>query len=230
MAYRSEKRTDRWKAITAVAAVHLVLGAVIITGLNVEMVRDTVERLQSFDVTLEQPPPEQPPPEVRQDRAEQPEGETGAAPTEIVAPEPRIPTEQPVAAAPVAGTGTASTTGTGTSGQGPGAGSGRTGTGGGGTGAPGAGNTPARLVRNISRSDYRRLTSGRMPAGSAGLAIGVDRTGRVNSCRVVHSSGDPVIDAGLCPLVAARLRFEPARDAQGRPIPYFTQYMARWRR
>lgn len=228
MAYRSADQKDRWKAITAVVAVHLVLGAVIITGLNVQIVREAVDRLQSFDVTLEQqPPPEPPPPQVQQDRAKEPEGASGARPTEVVAPERRIPTEQPIAAAPVAGTGTASTTGTGASGTGPGAGGSGTGAGGGGSGA---GNTPARLVRNLTRADYRRLTGGRMPAGSAGLAIRVGTSGRVDSCRVEHSSGDPAIDAGLCPIVAARLRFEPARDARGRPIPYFTNYMARWRR
>ena len=207
---------------------HVVLGAVIVTGLNVDIVRDAVDRLQSFDVTLEQPPPpEEPPPEIQQDRAQEPEGASGAQPSPIVAPEPRVPTENPIAAAPIAGTGTSSSTGTGTSGTGPGAGGSGTGAGGGGSGA---GNSPARLVRNLTRSDYRRLTGGRMPAGSAGLAIRIDRAGRIDSCRVEHSSGDAAIDAGLCPLVSARLRFQPARDAQGRPIPYYTNYLARWRR
>jgi protein TonB len=69
-----------------------------------------------------------------------------------------------------------------------------------------------------------------MAQGSAGLAVGVNTSGRVDSCRVEHSSGDAVIDAGLCPLVSARLRFDPARNARGQPIPYFTHYLATWRR
>ena len=229
MAYRYEKK-GRWKAIAAVVAVHLVLGAVIVTGLNVEIVGRAIDRLETFDITLDQPPPEDPPPPpLEADREKEPEGATGARPSEIVAPEPEIevPTLQPIAAAPVAGTGVSSATGTGTSGSGPGSGGSVTGTGGGGTGA---GNSPARLVRNLTHSDYRRLTSGRMASGSAGLAIGVSAGGRVESCRVEHSSGDPVIDSGLCQLVASRLRFDPARNAQGQPIPFFTHYRATWRR
>lgn len=226
MAYRSGNSNDRWKAIAAVAAIHVALGAALLTGLNVEIVRQTIERMQAVDIQLEKPPPEPPPPELEQDKAPRPEGETGRKPTEIVAPKPKLPTAQEVAAAPVAGTGSASSTGSGTSGSGPGAGAGGSGAGGGGSGA---GNTPARLVRNISRSDYRQLTGGRMPAGSAGLGIRIAPNGLVDSCRVEHGSGDPAIDAGLCPLVTARLRFEPARDASGRPIAYFTHYMARWR-
>ena len=233
MSYRAANRKDRWKAIAAVAAVHVVLGAVIVTGLNVEIVGRAIERLETFDISLPKPPPEEPPPPLEPNRAKLEEGAAGrkAEPSPIVAPEPRIevPTRQEVVAAPVAGTGTASSAGAAASGTGTGAGGSGAGRGGGGAG-DGAGMTPARLVRNLSRSDYRRLTGGRMPAGQAGLAIRVNRSGVVDSCRVEHSSGDSVIDAGLCPLISARLRFDPARDAQGRPIPYFTNYMARWRR
>lgn len=229
MAYRSDNRGDRWKAIAAVIAVHLVLGAVILTGLNVKTIKRAVDRLQTFDITLDQAPPQEPPPPLQENRAKKPEGQSGRKPSEIVAPEPRIevPTVQPVAAAPEAGTGTASSTGSGTSGSGPGAGSGGSGAGGGGTGA---GNIPARLVRNLSRSDYRSLTGGRIAQGSAALAIRVDPAGRVDSCKVIRSSGDSQVDSGICGLVARRLRFEPARDSAGRPIPYFTNYLATWRR
>ncbi|QNM82718.1 hypothetical protein H8M03_12110 [Sphingomonas sabuli] len=227
MAYRSADSRDKWKAVAAVLAVHAVLGALIVSGLNVDMVRKTIERMQAIDIRLDPPPPEPPPPPVvTEAKAPKPEGETGRKPTEIVAPKAKLPTPQPVVAAPVAGTGFASSTGSGTSGTGPGAGAGGNGPGGGGTGA---GNTPARLVRNLTRGDYRQLTGGRMPAGQAGLAIAVGPSGRVESCRVEYSSGDPAIDAGLCPLVRSRLFFEPARDVTGRPIGYMTKYAARWR-
>lgn len=230
MAYRSADRKDRWRAIAAVVAVHVVLGAAILSGLNVEIVTRAIDRLETFDIRIDQPPPEEPPPPaLMANRPQKEEGATGAKASEIVAPEPEVPvpTAQQVAAAPVAGSGTSSATGTGTSGSGTGAGASGTGAGGGGTGA---GGIPARLVRNLSRSDYRRLTGGRMASGSAGLAIRVSASGLVDSCRVEISSGDPVIDSGLCPLVAARLRFEPARNAQGQPVPYFINYRAIWRR
>jgi periplasmic protein TonB len=206
-----------------------ILGFGVITGLNVDMVSRAVEHLQAFDITLPKPPPpEQPPPRPRP----KPKPKAQAAPaapkaSPIVAPKPEVqlPTRQVIAAAAQAGTGASSANGQGGAGTGTGAGGAGTGLGGG-----GGGNIPARLIRNLSRSDYRRLTAGRLPQGSAGLAIRVDTSGRVDSCRVEHSSGDSVIDSGLCPLIAAELLFQPARNASGRPIPYFTHYLATWRR
>lgn len=209
------------------AAVHVALGAAILTGLNVNLVEEVSERLETFDVALEEPPPEQPPPPPEQAQEEQ---GAPAAPkaSPVVAPEPevQVPTQNPIAAAPEAGTGASSAAGQGGVGTGTGAGGTGTGTG---TGA-GAGGTPARLVRNLTNSDYRSLTGNRIRQGSAALALGVDAAGRVASCRAVRSSGDSVVDSGICALVSRRLRFDPARDAQGRPIPYSTNYMATWNR
>lgn len=205
-----------------------ILGFGVITGLNVAMVSRAVEHLQAIDITLPKPPPEQPPQKPKPKPRPKAEG-APAAPkaSPIVAPKPEVqlPPRQVIAAAAQAGTGASSSIGQGGAGTGTGAG----GTGSG-AGSGGGGNTPARLVRNLSRSDYRQLTAGRLPQGAAGLAIRVDAGGRVDSCRVEHSSGDPVIDSGLCPLIAARLLFQPARNAAGQPIPYFTHYLATWRR
>jgi protein TonB len=60
------------------------------------------------------------------------------------------------------------------------------------------------------------------------LALRVEPSGLPSNCRVVRSSGDRVVDGGLCPLVLSRLRFRPALDDQGRPIPYQLQYVATW--
>jgi protein TonB len=205
-----------------------ILGFGVVTGLNVSMVSRAVEHLQAFDITLPRLPPEPPRPKPHPRPKPKAEG-APAAPkaSPVVAPKPEVqlPARQEIAAAARAGTGASSSSGQG--GAGTGTGAGGTGTG---AGSGGGGNTPALLVRNLSRSDYRRLTAGRLPQGSAGLAIRVDSGGRIDSCRVEHSSGDPVIDAGLCPLIASRLLFQPARSASGQPIPYFTHYLATWRR
>ena len=203
-----------------------ILGFGVITGLNVDMVSRAVEHLQAFDISLPKPPP---PERARPKPKPKPRAEGApAAPkaSPVVAPKPvvEVQTTQPLSAArqPDAGASTSS----GQGGAGTGTGAGGTGSG---LGSGGGGNTPARLVGNLSRADYRRLTAGRLQQGSAGLAIRVNSSGRVDSCSVERSSGDPVIDAGLCPLVSARLRFEPARNARGQPIPYFTHYLAIWR-
>jgi periplasmic protein TonB len=230
MAYRSEDKSDRWKAIAGVLLVHVVLGAAILTGLNVNMAGEAVERLETFDVSIPEapPPPPPPPPEQAQEQQGAP-----AAPraSPIVAPEPEVevPTPNPMAAAPEAGSGASSAAGQGGAGTGTGAGGTGTGAGRGG-GGTGAGVTPVKLVRNLTHADYRRLTGGRLRAGSAALALRVDRQGRVDSCRVVRSSGNAQVDAGICGLIEQRLRFEPARDPQGRPISSSINYMATWRR
>ncbi|HEX2804115.1 MAG TPA: hypothetical protein VHN55_09080 [Sphingomicrobium sp.] len=229
MAYRAGNTRDRWKASVGAVAVTAILGAGILSGLNVDTVSSVVDRLRTFDIAIPEPaPPEQPPPKPQPKQAKEEEAAPAAPkPSPIVAPEPKVevPTRQDVAAAERAGTGTSSSAGQGGAGTGTGSGGAGTGRGGG-----GAGNTPALLVRNLTRSDYRSLTGGRMPAGAAGVAIRVNAGGRVDSCSVEHSSGDSTIDAGLCPLIRSRLRFQPARDAQGRPIPFYTHYRATWRR
>lgn len=231
MAYRSADRSDRLKAIAAVLAVHVVLGAVIVTGLNVEIISRAVEKLETFDIVLQQPPPEQPPPpQVEADRAPEEAGAPGkiADPTPIVAPEPRIrlPVQSPVATSQTPGTGAASSSGAGTAGTGTGAGG--TGSGRGGGGRDFSKFTPARLIRNLSRSDYRQLAAGRMPTGRAMVALKVEPDGRASSCRVVRSSGDSAVDLGLCPLITRRLLFRPALDDLGRPVPYGLEYVATW--
>ncbi len=214
--------------MAAAIAVTGLLGAGLLSGLNVTMINHAVERLQTFDLAAPKPPQKKPPPKPKPKHAKERKPAPAAAKASpVVAPKPEVelPTQQVVAAARQAGSGVSSSSGQGGSGAGTGAGGAGTGTGGG-----GAGNTPARLVRNLSRSDYRRLAGGRMESGSAGLAIRVNASGRVNSCSVEHSSGDPAVDSGLCPLVQSQLRFEPARNARGQPIPFYTHYRAIWRR
>ena len=229
-------RRDRARALVAVALVHLALGAAILTGLNVRSVAHTIERLKTFDITEAPPPPPEPPPppQPRQSRPEQEEGAAGkkAEPTPVVAPKPRVvvPATPPVVAAPIAGTGNSNRAGAALAGSGTGAGGSGTGRGGRGTGPDFSRYTPARLIENIRNSDYRAIVGGRMSAGSAMVSLNVEPSGRTNQCRVVRSSGDPEIDAALCPLITRRLRFDPARDDRGRPIAYSLQYVPRWTR
>jgi protein TonB len=224
--YVADDRMDRWKAIVAVVAVHVLLALVIIGGLNVRLVSAAVERLQTFDIVPPEPPPPVPAP-PRHDAAKKPEGAAAkkAEPSPVVAPPTPLPVQTPNPAAEVAGTGDASTSGAAASGNGTGAGGSGNGTGGGDYSKF----TPARLVRNLTRSDYHELAEGRLPTGRAMVSLRVEPSGFPSSCRISRSSGDSVVDAGLCPLVLSRLRFRPALDDQGRAIPYQLQYVATWR-
>jgi periplasmic protein TonB len=224
-------RPDQAKAVAAVVAVHVLLAVAILAGLNVRMVSEAVDRLKTFDVREVPPPPVKPPPPARKPQPmKKPAGAPAprAEPSPIVAPPPKLPLPSPIPAAKIAGTGSASSSGASASGTGTGAGGSGNGAGGG-----GYGNfsrfTPARLVRNLSRGDYRLIAGGRMPAGAAMVSLLVRPTGLPSNCRIVRSSGDPYVDSGLCPLVVERLRFRPALDDQGRPVPYQLQYVATWR-
>jgi protein TonB len=229
--YGGTERTERAKALAGVILVHLALGAIVISGLNVRFVQHAVDSLQTFDIKDVVPPPPPPPPPARSQKAKEEAGAPAkkANPTTVVAPKPKIPlpVQPPIVAAPVAGTGSASSSGAAAAGSGTGAGGAGNGRGGGGSGDF-SGFTPARLVRNLTRRDYRDLAAGRMPAGRAMLSLQLDADGIPVGCSVARSSGDPYVDAGLCPLVSRRLRFEPARDDEGRPIPYRLNYVANW--
>lgn len=206
------------------------VGAAIVAGLNVNVVSQAVERLKTFNLAQPPPPPPPPPPpkplpEPQMKKAAGAPAKT-AEPSPVVAPPPKIPAPSPLPAATVAGAGSASTSGAGTSGTGTGAGG--TGNGRGAGGPDYSRFTPAQLIRNLTRGDYRSIAQGRLSSGRAMVSLRVEPTGVPSNCRVVRSSGDPVVDSGLCPLIEARVRFRPALDDQGRPIPYQLQYVATW--
>lgn len=232
--YRATAGQDRAKAWAGVLLVHVVLGAIILSGLNVRMVQHAVERLKTFDIRIPPPPPPEPPPPPapKAQRAKEEEGAAGkkAEPTPVVAPKPRIviPAKPPVPAAPVAGTGSATTAGAALSGTGTGAGGSGIGRGGGGTGDF-TGYTPARMLNKIPDREYRRIAAGRIPYGSATISFRVNPDGRMSNCRIVRSSGDSYVDSIVCDAATRFLRFSPARDPDGRPITQDMRYTPTWR-
>jgi len=225
-------RPERAAAIAAVVAIHVVLAIVILSGLDVRNVRRAVETMTTIAINEPPPPPpiQQPKPAPKPQAMKKPEGAPAkkAEPTPVVAPQPKLPVPSPIPAARVAGRGTSTQSGATLAGAGTGAGGSGTGTGGGGTGDYSR-VTPARLVRNLSRGDYRAIAAGRMPAGRAMMSIRIEPSGEVSNCRLLRSSGDPYVDSGLCPLITERLRFLPALDDRGRPIAYQLNYVATWR-
>lgn len=225
-------RAARTKAIVAVIAVHAALAAAILTGLNVEVVERAVERFQTIDVRIAPPPPPEPPPpppSSRPEKAKLEEGVEGkkAEPTPVVAPKPRLPVPSPVPASTVAGTGSATHPGAGRQGIGPGAGGSGTGPGGGGAGDYSR-FTPARIVRRIPDSEYRRISAGRIPQGSATITFRVNPDGRMSNCRVIRSSGDSYVDSIVCDAATRHMRFRPARDPNGRAVGQDLTYTPTW--
>jgi protein TonB len=220
-------RADRSKAIAAVVAVHAALAFVILTGLNVHMVGQAVDRLATFTVLEPAPPPPPPslPPRTRELKKQAGAPAPKTDPSPIVAPPPKLPLPSPIPAAKLAGTGTASSAGAASSGSG-------TGAGGSGNGPGGAGDfsrfTPARRITKIPNSEYRHLAATGLSRGRVGVTIKVEPDGSATNCRVARSSGDPGIDALMCRLTLRYVSFEPARDPAGRPVAQDVTFFPNW--
>lgn len=221
----------RATAIAGVVAVHAGLAAIILLGLNVRMVGHAIEQLKTFDV-IEPPPPPPPPPPAppptpRPQHMKKPAGAPArkAEASPIVAPPPKLPVKSSVVAAKIAGTGNAASSGAGVSGSG-------TGAGGFGAGPGGGGDfsrfTPARRISRIPDREYRHLASTGIASGSVGVTIKVNQDGRPSNCRVARSSGDRSVDALMCQLTLAFVRFDPARDPTGRPVAQDVTFFPNW--
>ena len=219
---------DRAKAMVAVAAVHVALAFIILSGLRVPIVSQAVEQLKTFNLAPPPPPPPVEPPPRPEPQSAMKEAAGAPAkttePSPVVAPTPPIPVQSPIPAAKVAGTGNASTSGAGTRGAGTGAGGTGSGPGAGGSG----GFTPARKLTKIPDSQYRRLAASGLRSGSVAINIHVNSDGTVSNCRVLRSSGSEYADSLMCQLTLAYVRFSPARDPSGRAIPQDVTWAPNW--
>ncbi|MFL6722323.1 MAG: TonB family protein [Sphingomonas sp.] len=223
-------RTDKAKAVAAVVAVHVALAFLILSGLNVGMMRRTVDQLTTININQPPPPPPvQPPPKPapKPQAMKKPEGAPAkkAEASPVVAPQPRLVAPSPVLASRIAGTGTAATSGAAAAGNGTGAGASGNGVGGGGDFSR---FTPARRISKIPDREYRMLAASGLQSGSVGVTIRVNPDGSVTNCRVARSSGDGSIDALMCQLTLRYIRFEPARDPYGRPVAQDVTFFPNW--
>lgn len=231
-----EKR--RQAAIAAgVAVIHAALGYYLI----LPSVIDVPPREAALSV-FEVPPPPTPPkeePKPAKPRTPKPEGAASAAnrkakPKPVVAPPPKVRIEvpPPVVAPPIASTGPDASAGAANI-EGPGTGAGGTGvglgSGGQGTGTGGGGGNGARWLKGrIKDSDYPRPASREKVGGTVVVNFDVGTDGRVSNCRIVASSGNDDLDETTCRLIMKRFRYQPATDAQGRPIPSTVGWKQFW--
>ena len=222
---------SRALAATAALALQGLIAYALLTGLSVRVVTALTPDLKVFDVA---PPPLPPPaPKIVPTKAKRAAGAAApphrrATPTPVVAPPPAIVLPPPpplIVAAPVVALGRAPDAGatdrdgpgTGAGGEGSGRGSG---SGNGGDGTGGGAMTHARQVAGEinGRRDYPRAARDAGLEGNLTTRYVIDRRGRIAACSIVQSSGYQILDAQTCRLAIARFRFEPARDADGRPV------------
>lgn len=80
----------------------------------------------------------------------------------------------------------------------------------------------------ISIQDYPQYALDHGEEGSVATQLVVDPAGRVDSCKVVISSGFADLDATTCRLLTSRARFSPARGQDGRPIYGLYRSLINW--
>ncbi|WP_309753018.1 energy transducer TonB [Novosphingobium sp.] len=214
----------------AVIAFHILVIAGLIRAFTPDFAASVVKSvLSTFNVTVVTPPPSPPPPPPPQPTRDKDAGDAGdpgkkAIAKAIKAPEPRIPLS--VKPAPKASsTGSADNSGAAASGNGTGSQGRGDGTGAGGTGnGPGGGGIVAKpSVRSGQINDSRDFP---VPPGGRQTRFGkrvivhftVTTDGRARDCSVASSSVDADTTARVCPLVMQRIRFNPAKRADGTPV------------
>lgn len=219
-------RRDRVVVAATVACGEAALLWLLAHGWARERAEPPTSHTEAVELALPPPPRQSPPP-----RAHAPRTAHAAAPpalkaeaTSVAAPPPlvRLEIPPPLVAAPVPGEGAAAHPGAAAV-PGPGTGAGGVGQGSGAGGAGGDGDddeTPPRWRHGrLKDSDYPAGAAGRGAAGTVAVIFTVETDGHVDRCQVERSSGDPDLDATTCRLIEKRYRYDPARDADGRPIP-----------
>jgi protein TonB len=228
-----DRNQDRLKAAVGVAAFHVLLGYAFITGLAVDFARDVADDLKIFDVPEAPPPPPVEKSVPARVKVEAPEAAASppsltAKATPLVAPPPKVQLDLPppvvTSPKPAPALGNDRSTGaskiegpgTGSGGEGAGTGSGRQGSGTGG----GVAERAKRVSGSISgATDYPRAARRARIEGSVSVRFTVGIDGTVSGCRVTRSSANDELEATTCRLVERRFRYEPARNAEGRPVP-----------
>lgn len=240
---------ERATTILAVVLIHAALGYALLNLSGSLRAPGREGALAVFDVA---PPPPPPPPVIEKSPQPQPKKDEGAASppnieskaTPVVAPKPRviIPAPPPIVAsvtpnigaAPTQGAAPVAGPGTGAGGSGTGTGSGGAGNGSGGGGSGGVDIRPTVIEQTkLVGRDYPPGAIEAWPRGGrVFVAVRVQLDGRATDCKINRSSGNPHIDADTCRLVMAKVRFNPARDRDGRPVVdwygYVQEPAGRW--
>lgn len=237
--YRPEtKPKERVGTLVLVIGLHVAVAAFALTAGGVAQLVKEEAPIEIFDVALPVPPPPQVDLEKPDDATPREEGaasakniESNATPVEAPKPAIKLPPVNPIVASPTPNEGSDPTQGasnergegTGAGGVGDGTGSGT-----GGDGKGGGGGTRPTVIQKttLTAKDYPKALRAKWPQGGRVLvAVRVQVNGRATDCKINASIGIPEIDTETCKLVEQKVRFRPARDAQGKPYVAWYGYI-----
>ncbi|NYD89849.1 energy transducer TonB [Sphingomonas melonis] len=220
---------ERLGAAVLTAVIVAALGYALLLGLAFRGGGSVVaESLETFTVAPEPPPPERivPPPK----KVNRPSGKASppnlrSKATEVTAPVPIVqipPPPMPAIVAPLPDAGVQATSGA-SDRAGPGTGAGGIGNG---HGAGGDGDGDGSGMERVPRLVSGRIKGSDIPEsildtgfrGVVGVRYRVETNGRVTGCTVARSSGNALMDQVTCAAIEKRFRYDPWRDAAGRPV------------
>ena len=236
--FQSRKRRISWPLIAGLVALHIAalfgLARMFAPDLTAAVARDVVS---AFTVTITAPP--DPPPPPPQNQPEPDEGAQGAPGREAVAqpvaaPSSQVRLNEPEPLPRAASTGTANQSGaaadgdgTGAAGTGDGTGSGNSGAGRGGV----AVTRPVHISGSIDNArDFPVPPGGREARRGTQVVVRVivGTDGRARDCTIYRPGPDAEANRLTCELVESRLRFRPATDPAGRPVPAPFYWRQQW--
>jgi len=79
----------------------------------------------------------------------------------------------------------------------------------------------------FTNADYKRVVKSRHVDGPIVLLVTTAADGTPSACKAIDGQ-DPEIGAGTCEIALRRGRFEPPRDAAGKPMASYTVLPVRW--
>lgn len=222
--YANQRRKPRIGTIVLIVLLHIAaiygLARAFAPGAVQSVEQSVVEALTVTVTTREYEEPPEPEPD------EGASGDPGerATPKPVTAPTPKVPLERNTPVPRASSTGDANRSGardsgdgTGASGPGDGTGSGR------GGGGPGGG---IAVKPSVASGELNTASDFPVPEGGRASRFGksvtvvftVTTDGRARNCSVARSGVDAATTAQVCPLVVQKIRFNPARTADGTPV------------
>ena len=219
---------ERLGAAVLTAAIVAALGYALLLGLAFHGAAGPAQQaLATFDLAPDPPPPERivPPPR----KINRPSGKASppnlrSKATEVTAPVPiiQVAPPPPIVVAPLPNIGVQATSGA-SDRAGPGTGAGGIGNG---NGAGGDGDGDGSGLERVPRLITGRIKGSDIPdaildigfRGVVGVRYRVGTDGRVTQCAVVRSSGNALMGQATCAAIEKRFRYDPWRDAAGRPV------------
>lgn len=221
-------RRERAGAALLTGGVVAALGYALVMGLAFHGAPQAVQgALATFTVTPDPPPPERvvpPPKKIHRASGKASPPNLRSKATEVTAPVPilQVAPPPPIVVAPLPNIGVQATSGA-SDRPGPGTGAGGIGNG---NGAGGDGDGDGSGWERVPRLVTGRIKGSDIPEpildtgfqGVVSVRYRVETNGHVTNCRIARSSGSALMDQATCRAIEKRFRYDPWRDAAGRPV------------